>query len=244
MRLGSTHIWVLAGLAGMGGLEGTCWASPLDCGPIQVSAGIVPQGKVVHLERTCRNHGASEVTLSPPVTGCTCLSAQFANKRVAPGGETRLRLALETAPLGDRVEFSVDFTTRSKDTTRQMLVVTADVRPSVIALPQYVDMGDFRRQGTRQVLILDTTGRSFDIEQAVSERSAVDVRWTRVELVRMGSKWELSNTRGAVTGFQITLQAHPGSVRQSLSDEIVLDLNHELQKTLRLRVVGYSPTLP
>ena len=78
----------------------------------------------------------------------------------------------------------------------------------------------------------------------MSERSAVDVRWQKVELVRMGNKWELSSSRGAVTGFQITLQAKTGPGRQSLSDEIVLDLNHELQKTLRLRVVGYSPSPP
>lgn len=234
----------MVGFAGFGGLNTPALAGPLDCGPIVVSAGVVPQGKVVQLERTCRNHGTAEITLTTPITGCTCLTGQFDRKRVAPGGETKLQLVLETAPLGDRVEFSVDFSSRSKDTTRQMLVVTADVRPSVIALPQYVDMGDFRRQNTRQVLILDTTGREFDIEQAVSERSAVDVRWTKVELVRMGNKWELSSSRGAVTGFQITLQARINPGRQSLSDEIVLDLNHELQKTLRLRVVGYSPSQP
>ncbi|MBK8800949.1 MAG: DUF1573 domain-containing protein [Fibrobacteres bacterium] len=225
-------------------MNGPVWANPLDCGNIVVSAGTVPQGKVVHMERLCRNHGTTELTLTNPITGCTCLTGLFDRKRVAPGGETRLHLVLETAQLGDRVEFSVDFSTRSKDTTRQMLLVTADVRPSVIALPQYVDMGDFRRQNTRQVLILDTTGREFDIEQAISERSAVDVRWQKVELVRMGNKWELSSSRGAVTGFQITLQAKTGPGRQSLSDEIVLDLNHELQKTLRLRVVGYSPSPP
>lgn len=209
-----------------------------------VSAGTVPQGKVVHLERTCRNHGATEITLTPPVTGCTCLTGHFDRTKVAPGAETKLQMVLSTAPLGDRVEFSVDFSSRARDTVRQMLVVTADVRPSVIALPQYVDMGDFRRQPTRQVLILDTTGNEFDIEQAVSERSAVDVRWTKVELVRMGNKWELSSSRGAVTGFQITLQARANPGRLSLSDEIILELDHPLQKMLRLRVVGYSPATP
>jgi hypothetical protein len=44
-----------------------------------------------------------------------------------------------------------------------------------------------------------------------------------------------------VTGYQITLSARSESGRKSLSDEIQIELTNELQKSLRLRVVGYSP---
>ena len=69
----------------------------------------------------------------------------------------------------------------------------------------------------------------------------MEVRWTPVELVRMGDRWQPSTARGAVTGYQITLSARPQSGRKSISDEVEIELTNELQKSLRLRVVGYSP---
>jgi hypothetical protein len=150
-------------------------------------------------------------------------------------------MSLETAPLSDRVEFAVDLPLKTSDSIALTLMVSADVRPSVIAMPEYVDLGDYRKSPVRQVLIVDTTGKAFTIRQATSERSEVEVRWTPVELVRMGDRWEPSTSRGAVTGYQITLSAHPSNGRKSLSDEVEIELTNELQKSLRLRVVGYSP---
>jgi DMSO/TMAO reductase YedYZ molybdopterin-dependent catalytic subunit len=213
----------------------------LECGPVAVDAGIVPQGSVVRLERTCRNEGATSIALFPPRTACTCLTARFDRRTLAPRAGATLQLVLQTAPLADRVEFAVDIPLKNPDSIGLTLMVSADVRPSVIAVPEYVDMGDYRRSPERQVLIVDTTGRSFSIRQATSARSEVDVRWTAVELVRMGDHWEPATTRGAVTGYQITLSARPEPGRKSLSDEIQIELTNELQKSLRLRVVGYSP---
>lgn len=228
------HLWAFAGLACAGA------PSPLDCGPVVVDAGIVPQGRTVRLERTCRNASASDLTLQSPATACSCLSARFDHRHLAPGARTKLLMVLETAPLADRVEFAVDISFHP-DQIGQTLMVNADVRPSVIALPEYVDMGDFRKSPVRQVLIVDTTGKPFGIRQATTERSEVDVRWTQVELVRMGNHWEQSSSHGAVTGFQVTLSVKPQGNRKSVSDEVEFQLSHEVQKTLRLRVVGYSP---
>jgi len=227
-------ICLAAGLVSAGNTD-------LDCGPIEVDAGIVPQGSVVHLERTCRNEGTASIALLPPHTACSCLSAQFDRRVLGPGAHTVLKMVLQTSPLADQVEFAVDIPLKNPDSILLTLLVSADVRPSVIAVPEYVDMGDFRKSQERQVLIVDTTGRPFTIRQATSERSEVDVRWTPVELVRMGDHWEPATTRGAVTGYQITLSARSESGRKSLSDEIQIELTNELQKSLRLRVVGYSP---
>ena len=213
----------------------------LDCGPVDVDLGVLAQGRVVHTERTCRNVGASELTLLPPNTACSCLSAKFDRRKLAPGAKAKLQMSLETSPLSDRVEFAVDLPLRTSDSIVLTLMVSADVRPSVIALPEYVDMGDYRKSPVRQVLIVDTTGKPFTIRQATSERSEVEVRWSPVELIRMGDRWEPSATRGAVTGYQITLSARSPNGRKSLSDEVEIELTNELQKSLRLRVVGYSP---
>jgi len=234
MRPSLLPICLAAGLASAAKTE-------LECGPLAVDAGIVPQGSVVNLERTCRNEGTATIALLPPHTACTCLKARFDQRTLEPRASTKLHMVLQTAPLADRVEFAVDIPLRNPDSIALTLMVSADVRPSVIAVPEYVDMGDYRKSPDRQVLIVDTTGRSFSIRQATSERSEVDVRWSAVELVRMGDHWEPATTRGAVTGYQITLSARPELGRKSISDEIQIELTNELQKSLRLRVVGYSP---
>lgn len=216
-------------------------SSSLECGPASIDLGIIPQGKSVTLERSCRNTSTREIQIQEITTGCSCLGASVTKRIVPPGGKTTLRIELETQPLADRVEFAVELPYRGKEPASELLTVSADVRPSVVAFPEYLDMGDFRKGGIRQILVVDTTGRRFSIRQATTARSEVEVRWTQVELVRMGGRWEPVLRGGAVTGYQISVQVRPGSTRRSLSDEIQLELEHDLQKTLRIRVLGYSP---
>lgn len=214
---------------------------PLDCGITSVDLGQVAQGRVVHTDRVCRNVGLVELVVSEPYTACTCLGASLDRRRIPPGGKAHLRMNFHSESISDRVEFAVEIPVRGRDSSTLNMMVSADVRPSVIAVPEYVDMGDFRRNPVRQILVVDTTGKPFSIRQAVSERSEVEIRWTPVELVRMGDKWQAASSRGAVTGYQVTLSARPQGARKSLSDEIEIGITHEIQKTLRIRVVGYSP---
>lgn len=221
----------------------TCLAIPggLDCGPATVELGVVPQGRVVTLERGCQNTGTREVVVQSLRTGCTCLAAKLDKNVLAPGERGRLQLRLETDPLADKIEFAVELPYQGREASTEVLTVSADVRPSVVAVPEYLDLGDFRRTGPRQFLVVDTTGRPFSVRQVSTARSEVEVRWAPVELVRMGDKWEPSSRGGAVTGYQVTVQVKPGCARHSLSDEVVVELGHELQKNLRVRLVGYSP---
>jgi hypothetical protein len=221
------------------GVQGN--AGTLECGPASIDAGVVAQGRVVSIDRDCQNAGTREVVVHAIRTGCTCLTATLDKTRLAPGERGRLHLRLETDPLADKVEFAVEIPYRDKAATTEVLTVSADVRPSVVATPEYLDMGDFRKGGARQFLIVDTTGRTFTVRQISTARAEVDVRWAPVELVRMGGKWEPSTRGGAVTGYQVTVQIRSGSTRNSLSDEIHVELAHEFQKALRVRIVGYSP---
>jgi len=231
----SFHLLALAGLARL------ATASGLECGPASIDLGTVPQGKILTIDRTCRNTGTRDIQIQEIATGCTCLAASVDRQQLSPGAKTRLRMRLETAPLADKVEFAVEIPYRSKEPSSENLLVSADVRPSVVAFPEYLDMGDFRKNGARQILVVDTTGGAFTIRQSSTARSEVEVRWTQVELVRMGDKWQTATRGGAVTGYEVTVQSRAGSTRHSLSDEIQLELGHDLQKTLRIRVVGYSP---
>lgn len=226
---------VLAALAGTGN------SAVLECGPESVDFGTVPQGKTVTLDRVCQNTSSREIQIQPISTGCTCLSAKLDRKTIAPGAKARLRLEMETTPLADRVEFAVEIPYHGKEPASELLNVSADVRPSVVAFPEYLDLGDFRKGGPRQILVVDTTGRPFGIRQSSTARSELEVHWTPVELVRMGNRWQPATQGGAVTGYQLTVQVRQGSTRRSLSDEIQLDLVHDLQKSLRIRVVGFSP---
>ncbi len=226
---------------GLFALANQATAGRLECGPATVELGVVPQGKVVTVERWCKNEGTREVQLQAVQTGCSCLKAHSDKNLLRPGERGRLRIQLESAPLADRVEFAIEIPYRGKENATEILTVTADVRPSVVAIPAYLDLGDFRKGGSHRILVVDTTGRSFSLRQVSSARSEVELHWTPVELVRMGDKWQPTSRGGAVTGYQITVQARPGSTRHSLSDEIQIELAHDLQKSLRVRIVGYSP---
>lgn len=216
-------------------------AGNLECGPANLDLGVIPQGKLVTVDRWCQNTGTRELHLQSIQTGCTCLSAKSEKTIIPPGGRARLVMQMQTSPLADKVEFAVEILFRGKELSTEYLSVTADVRPSVVAIPEYLDLGDFRKNGLRQFLVVDTTGRDFGVRQTTTSRSEVDVRWTPVELVRMGDKWEPATRGGAVTGYQFTVQCKPGSTKHSLSDEVQIDLIHDLQKSIRIRIVGYSP---
>jgi hypothetical protein len=235
MNRNPTISMCLLGLAGLG------TAGNLECGPTSIDLGVVPQGRVVTFDRSCLNTGTRELVIQPIRTGCTCLTAKLDKSVLGPGERGRLRVQLETDPLADKIEFAVEIPYRSKDVSTEVLTVAADVHPSVVAVPEYLDMGDFRRTGPHQFLVVDTTGRDFSVRQMSSTRSEIEIHWVPVELVRMGSKWEPSTRGGAVTGYQVTVQIKAGSTRHSLSDEIQIDLVHEIQKSLRVRIVGYSP---
>lgn len=223
------------------GLTGLGISGNLECGPTSIDLGVIPQGRVVTLDRGCQNTGARELVIQTIQTGCTCLTAKLDKNVLGPGERGRLRLQLATAPLADKIEFAIEVPYQGKDASTEVLSVTADVRPSVVAVPEYLDMGDFRRSGPRQFLVVDTTGRPFTVRQISTARSEVDIHWAPIELVRMGDKWEPSTRGGAVTGYQVTVQIKPGCTRHSLSEEVQIDLSHELQKNLRVRIVGYSP---
>lgn len=219
-------------------------AAVLDCGPATHDAGIVAQGRERTSEVTCRNVTDRVLDLREITTGCPCLTATTsAAGEVQPGGLVKIKLRLSTDGLTDRVGFPVESQIRTVPTPVLLFHYEAEVRPSVVAYPQYLDMGDWKKGGEKTLLLVDTTGGAFGIQRANSSRGTVDVRWTQVGLLRTEDRWTITTGKSAVTGYLVTIQPRLASkeARRSLSDEVQLDLRHGVQQNVRVRIVGFSP---
>lgn len=221
---------------------GNAMAASLECGPSIHEAGRVAQGKDLVSEAVCRNVSDRTVDLSAIHSGCPCLAVVASRQGgLGPGEKVRLQLRLSTDGLTDRVGFPVELAPRSAP-PELLFHYEADVRPSVVAVPGYVDLGDWKKGGGRQIILVDTTGGSFGIERAVVARSGVDVVWSSVGLLRVDDKWTVATGKGGVSGYLVTVQAKPGHEgRRSLSDEIQIELSRSVQRNVRIRVVGFSP---
>lgn len=219
-------------------------ASPLECGPSIHEAGRVAQGRELSSDVTCRNVSGRVLDLSGIRTGCACLSVTPSRSGALPAGEAvRLHLRFETDGLNDRVGFPVEFIERAGAMPVLLFHYEADVRPSIVAFPEYVDLGDWKKGSGKQIILVDTTGAAFSIERAVVARSGVDVVWTQVGLLRIDDRWTVATGKAAVTGYLVTVQPRSGGHdnRRSLSDEIQIELKRSVQKSVRVRVVGFSP---
>lgn len=219
-------------------------AAVLDCGPTTHDAGIVAQGRERVSEVSCRNVTDRPLELREVTTGCPCLTATVsAPGEIPPGGLVRIKLRLASDGLTDRVGFAVESQIRSLAAPVLLFHYEADVRPSVVAYPQYLDLGDWKKGGEKTLLLVDTTGGAFGIQRASSSRGTVDVRWTQVGLLRTEDRWTITTGKSAVSGFLVTIQPRVASKesRRSLSDEVQLDLRHGVQQNVRVRIVGFSP---
>lgn len=218
--------------------------TPLDCGPSTHDAGVVAQGRERLTEVLCRNISDRALDVREISTSCPCLSAAASPAgELAPGGIVKIKLRLDSDGLTDRVGFPVEGVIRSLAAPIPLFHYEADVRPSVVAYPQYLDLGDWKKGLEKTLLIVDTTGAAFGIQRATSSRGTVDVRWTQVGLLRTEDRWTITTGKSAVNGYLVTIQPHVATKesRRSLSDEVQLDLRHNIQQNVRVRIVGFSP---
>lgn len=193
---------------------------------------------------SCRNVSDHAIELGELHSGCPCLSVTpLSSGAVPPGAMVRLRLKLSTDGLTDRVGFPIEAVLRHGATPVHLFHYEADVRPSVIAIPEYIDLGDWKKGGGKQIILVDTTGGSFVIDKASAARGTVEVQWAQVGLLRVDDRWTVTSGKSAVSGYVVTVQPRQGGRdgRRSLSDEVQLELRRSVQHSVRIRVVGFSP---
>jgi len=216
------------------------WASPLECAQENPNFGTLAKGRESTLRFSCRNVGRSTLVMEAPGTSCPCLQAGISREHVTPGEAVEVTLHLATTTLSGRSQFYVAIPLHGGMEGAKILVASANVRPQVIAIPEYVDLGNLQRPVSRQVLIIDTTGSPLELRRSRVRNGQVQVHLQPTQFLQREGRWQPVSSRGAVRGYTLEVQARPNSGERSLSDEVELEFTNTSQRILRLRVTGYS----
>lgn len=220
---------------------GLAHASPLDCGGRDsLWFGALEQGEILDTALACRNTGKAPIRLDSVLSSCPCLTAWADKPVLAPGAKTTIHLRLDTEGMRDTVEYPLRLAAGEPSPVRRDLWVRGTVEKLVSAEPDFLDFGDFRRDSVRVFLVGGPAGRRFSIKSATSMRGYVDAKWSPVELVRSDSGWSVG--KGGAPGWRVEVTVKSKQVAERwLSEELSLELSGLPQRTLRLRVLGYSP---
>ncbi|MEN9353979.1 MAG: hypothetical protein RL318_1304 [Fibrobacterota bacterium] len=227
-------------LVGIGLLSSEGWGLPLECSQEMPNFGAVAKGQESSLRLVCRNTSRVPLQLEPPGSSCPCLQATISKERLAPGEALEVKLYLSTAGLSGKSQFYVAIPLHGPMEGAKILPTVVDVRPQVIAIPEFVDLGNVRQNGARQVLVLDTTGSPLELRHTRVRNGSVQVRIQSSQFLQRGGRWQPVPSRGAIQGYVLEIQPRQGST-QAVSDEIELVFENSPQRTLRLRITGYSP---
>jgi hypothetical protein len=87
-------------------------------------------GKTLRKDFTIRNFGEAELVIESLSTTCGCTAALSAQRRVAPGGRTALRVTFETRNYSGTVERLVLVRSNDPETPVVQLRVSATVAPA------------------------------------------------------------------------------------------------------------------
>jgi hypothetical protein len=87
-------------------------------------------GKTLRKDFTIRNFGEAELVIESISTTCGCTAALSAQRRVAPGGRTALRVMFETRNYSGTVERLVLVRSNDPETPVVQLRVSATVAPA------------------------------------------------------------------------------------------------------------------
>jgi len=216
-------------------------ASPLECSQEAPNFGTVARGATAQLKLTCRNTARTPLVLENPGSSCPCLQGTISRERLAPGESLELNLTLATGELSGRSQFYVAVPLHGAMEGAKILVATAQVRSRVIAIPEFVDMGNLQHASVRQVLVLDTSGSPLELRQSRVHRGLVVVRTTSAQFLQRDGRWLVTPNKGAVRGYLLEIQTRPGLSERGISDEVELEFENSSQRSLRLRVTGFNP---
>lgn len=216
------------------------WSGPLECSQENPNFGTVTKGQEQTLRLTCRNTGRTPLQLETPGSSCPCLQATLSRDRLASGETVEVRLRLLTEDLGGKSQFYVAIPLHGAMEGAKILPTTVNVTSRVVAIPEFVDLGNVRQNTTRQVMILDTTGSPLELRHSRVRNGSVQVRIQSSQFLQRSGRWQAVSSRGAVQGYVLEIQSRPGA-SQAVSDEVELEFENSPQRTLRLRVTGYSP---
>lgn len=213
---------------------------PLECSQEMPNFGVVSKGMEASLRVVCRNTASTPIALETPGSSCPCLRATTSKDKLQPGESMEVRLRLVTTELSGKSQFYVAIPLHGAMEGAKILPTVVEVRPRVIAIPEFVDLGNVRQSGPRQVFILDTTGSPLALRHSRVRNGTVQVRVQPSQFLQKGGRWQPVASRGAIQGYVLEIQSRTGAT-QAVSDEVELEFENSSQRTLRLRITGYSP---
>ena len=126
-----TALAVAALVAVTGGADDKPTAAPrIRVEPESFDFGKALPGKTLRKDFTIRNFGEAELVIESISTTCGCTAALSAQRRVAPGGRTALRVTFETRSYSGTVERQVLVRSNDPKTPLVQVRVSATVAPA------------------------------------------------------------------------------------------------------------------
>lgn len=199
--------------------------------------GTLVRGDVVVHEFVLRNSGTEPLTIERVGGSCTCTKVTFGGA-VAPGGEGKLRVELDSSIINGTVTVTVDAWVKGYSTAVRV-ALKVNVVAKLLAKPGHARWiyVQHEREGTLGQTVYAADGSDFKILAVESPMPAITVTHREAKPEERvagfgGSQWRVEPTLdsaapvGAITGF------------------IAVRTTHPLQKVIRIPVSGFvRPTV-
>jgi hypothetical protein len=211
--------------------------------PVWDAGQVARGGKVTH-DFVLRNEGSAVLHVHEVQATCGCTVASF-DETVAPGGEGRVRVELDTETFRGAVTRDVTVLTSDPGNPSIVLTVRAEVHPAVDAVPGYFRF--LHVQGAEAPVIEQVVwSPDFPGLEVTAARSPWPALEVTVRPATAAERAAESGAAGATAGRQWIVRATLASEAPTgpLEGDVVVRTNHPGQPELRLPLGGYvRPTV-
>jgi hypothetical protein len=191
--------------------------------PPAVDFGEVVQGDTAKAEVTISNVSDGTVTFKVNKS-CGCTSAEVGSTELAPGGSTRLRVAVDTTTKAGPFTEAVFVSLNEKPEAELVVPLLGQARRVIAYTPDKIAFGEVRHRSEafQQIVLRSLNGNPLLIENLTT--------WTNSVSVEL---FDMSETQ-AVLNVSLPAHAKPGKIR----DFVVVDLSAPLKRTEHIPVTG------
>jgi hypothetical protein len=196
-------------------------------------AGVVARGAKIAHTFAIQNHGVEPLIIREVRPGCGCTVASF-DTPIAPGGEGKVRVELDTEGLTGAIGKEVTAFTGDPANPMILFTIRAQVRASLDAQPGYYWFRHVQgapAESSKQ-LVWSPDFQALEVTSATSTYSGVTVT------VRPAQAAErIAEGRGKQWVVEATLAAEPPA--GPISGEVKIVTNHPAKREIRVPLAGF-----